>query len=137
MRQLLLTILFSIIYFVGNAQLNINVNSCYEHSEGSYSEYYYREVVFMTGSSLNKASDTQDYDKEKDYAVIWFNQDEVVFIRLDKQILEGLSRYLYNIDKFSFDFYCRLHDNLLTGIDKEGRKWKICTLPKNFVPLCK
>ena len=55
----------------------------YETRDG-WSEEYKREVEFLTGEELNKATRSFKYDMLSHYALVWFAKDEVAILKLEE-----------------------------------------------------
>ena len=100
----------------------------YERSDGSYSDYYYRdELVFITGPRLNDRTNTSDYNSFSDYALVWFDQDKVAIIELSQKIQNGGARMTGDrISEFLFNFQKGLNQNHFDGEDQNGTEWVLC-----------
>jgi hypothetical protein len=51
-------------------------------TQTGWSDYYTREVEFVTGKELNASTKTLDFDIFAAYALVWFANDEVAIIKL-------------------------------------------------------
>lgn len=95
MKKIILTLLFLGFFFhVTYGQLSVNAGIKYKKDNDIYSEYYYREIELITGKDLNKATKTLNYDQYSDYALVWFDQNEVAIIKLKDSIQPDSDRLL-------------------------------------------
>lgn len=84
----------------------------------NWSEYYTVDVVFMSGSELNRATSTFDYETFSVYAIVFWDDDEASVIKISSFTACGLevkqnciSNLIYNLE----------------GEDQQGRAWEVCT----------
>jgi hypothetical protein len=84
----------------------------------SWSDYYTIEVTFMSGTELNKATKSFDYDSFSTYAIVFWGDDKATIIKLTSWTSCG-SEVKQNCISNSI--------TNLAGEDKEGRGWEICT----------
>lgn len=89
----------------------------YKKNNG-WSDYYNVNVTFMTGSELNNATSSFDYDGFSTYAMIFWDQDEASVIKISSLTLCGTE----------VEQSC-ITNNVtnLVGNDQQGRKWEVCT----------
>jgi len=90
----------------------------YDTSEGQ-SEWYKVDVIFITGSELNSATNSIRYSMFKNYAVIFWAKDEASVIRLDEPTLIGCG--------MTFESSCLPLFGKMKGPDQQGRTWEVCT----------
>ena len=110
---------FIIVLFFNLAEAKY-IQTCktkYKKSTG-WSEYYTVNVTFKSGSELNKATKSYDYESYSTYAVIFWNQDQVSVILL--------SSYTGCGSEVTQNCITNKYSNL-EGIDQEGRAWEICS----------
>ncbi|MDF2451589.1 MAG: hypothetical protein K0S26_1093 [Bacteroidota bacterium] len=107
----------------------------YQRDNGSTSEYYQRDFEFTTGEILNIKTHTLDYKQDVDYALIWYNQDEVAVIELDKKIFSantnryGFTESDYNCVKLVFSIL-----NPISGKSQSGKIYTFCMTDYNICP---
>lgn len=89
----------------------------YVTSDGP-SKWYTVEVNFLTGSELNKATRTQDYDFLEDYAIIFWGEDQASVILIEEPFM---------MCSVEFRKTCLPLLGKMKGSDQEGRVWEICT----------
>jgi len=138
MKNTILTIILAFCGGYANAQLKVNEFICYQKNDKSYSDYYYKEIVIESGGLLNKKTGTLNYSKDSDYILIWFDYGEVAIVKLEYPIVEGFSRIMMRDDIITeqdFKSYCLFHQTFY-GIDRQKKRWKICTSPKEYPSLC-
>lgn len=90
----------------------------YETSEGR-SKWYAVEVIFMTGSELAQATKSFRYDSFKNYAVIFWGDEEASVIKLTQPS--------FMLCGSEFDKNCLPVLGNMKGPDQQGRAWEICT----------
>jgi hypothetical protein len=134
-KKIALTIIFSLQISLIFARLTVEAHTKYQKTDKSYSTYYAREIDLYTGSELNTATKTNNYDTTADYALIWFSQDQVAIIKLDKLISPG-NILRDPITKTIFDIHCNLYGYIMEGVDKKNVKWKLCFYPSFLPNLC-
>ena len=108
--------------------LKVTLNVCYKNEDGTYSEYYERSIELETGIVLNKKTQSSNYDKNADYALIWFGYGEVAIVKLEIPILSK-GPFGWNndqINKADYDTYSMTH-SIFYGVDRQGKTWKFCT----------
>ncbi len=114
--------------------IRIEANTSYKKENDSYSDYYWREIVFVSGEYLNQETQHEQIDDSKTYVMIWFSQSEVAIIELEQKIFQRLK-----ISQDSFDFSCKLSNYYLKGkqINSDSpREWKFCMLGDDMKNLC-
>ena len=96
----------------------------YRRGDGSYSQLYSLDVTFLTGRELTQATkDWFSYSMFNNYAVIWFGvgkhskEPMCAILKIEQLCLPG--------NEFTeSDLPIMGH---VTGYDKEGAYWDICT----------
>ena len=114
--------------------IRIEANISYKKENNSYSDYYWREIVFVSGEYLNTESPNNQIDDSKTYVMIWFSQSEVALVELEQKIFQRLK-----ISQDSFDFGCKLSNYYLKGKQINGdspKEWKFCMLTEDMKNLC-
>jgi hypothetical protein len=84
----------------------------------AWSDYYQVEVTFISGSELNKAVKSYEYESYSTYAVIFWDKDQVSIIKI--------STYTGCGSEVTQSCIANKVINL-EGEDKKGRRWEICT----------
>lgn len=88
-------------------------------TEAGTSDWYTVPMIFMTGTELNTATRTLDYDGLTGrYGIIFWTQHETSVIEIDDMLFCGTTATQACIAG---------HIGDLTGTDQESRKWEICT----------
>jgi hypothetical protein len=82
-----------------------------------WSKSYTVEVQFMSGSELNDATESYNYNSFSDYAIIFWGEGKATIIRIKSYT--GCDRIVYCdcIDNSIYDYQ---------GFDQDGDKWNIC-----------
>lgn len=101
-----------------DARLRQEAKVRYETSEGR-SKWYAVNVVFLTGSELSQATSSFRYDSFKNYAVIFWDDDEASIIKLTQPSMIFCGS--------EFDKSCLPMLGRMKGPDQQGRQWEICT----------
>jgi hypothetical protein len=78
---------------------------------------YKVEVTFLSGFELNEATKTQNYEFNSNYAVIFWGEGQATIIKISTFLGCGII-----IDKICITLF-----DTLSGKDKDGVEWKICT----------
>ncbi|GEM_PF-4838339 len=120
----------------GKKTITVEGNVKYERGDKTYSEYYFREIIFTTGVNLNASTESNDYKTDSDYALLWFSSDQVAIIELDQTLAGSSTRRQGLISEDTFNFSCQLSKYQLSGIDQSQRTWKICLLPQELSFSC-
>lgn len=116
------------------SQHQTNAHVKYQKASGEYSDFYYREVTVIGGRNLNRETDSQDYSSDKDYVLVWFDQDEVSIIELRDSEFTDISTP--EISKGSFEITIEVDGFEYKGLDQSGRFWKVCFTSKGMDMLC-
>jgi len=89
----------------GNALAAEEIKVCarYETSNG-WSKGYSVQARKLTGSEMNRATSSFNYESWSTYVVIFWDNDQASVIKMDMPYLSAIG---------------------LQGIDQEGRKWEI------------
>ena len=114
--------------------MRIMTNVSQKTEKGSFSDYFFREVVFVSGEYLNENQFNSKIDNSKTYAMIWFSQEEVAIVELDQSVFLRLT-----ITQESFDYSVQLNKNLFTGNQINGRitsNWKFCFFSESMSDSC-
>ncbi len=85
--------------------------------QSGWSEYYTVEVNFLTGSELNKATQSFDYDGFATYGVIFWDEGEASVIKISSFLSCGMEVTERCITGAILN---------LDGKDQQGVKWEIC-----------
>lgn len=81
------------------------------------SQWYDVEVTFVTGTELNRATRSFDYEGFSKYAVVFWGQGGASVIKISSPMFcSG-----------DFSRSCMPSFGNLEGEDQEGRAWEICT----------
>lgn len=87
-------------------------------TEHNWSEYYTVDVNFLSGSELNSATSSFDYEIYSTYAVVFWGSGKAAVIQISGFTGCGLEvKESCIINKLSN----------LEGEDQNGRDWEICT----------
>src|SRR5438067_1333106 len=92
--RLLTTFLLTLSISICSGQLIVDAGAKYQRNDGSYSQFFFREIELRTGVELNSATSSRNYEMLSDYAVIWFAQDQVAIVKLDEAIQPNGSRLM-------------------------------------------
>src|ERR1041384_3732847 len=116
-RLILSFVIILLLAISANAKYVQTCNIKYK-TESGWSKYYTVEVTFMTGSELNKATTTWNYDTWTVYSIIWWANSQCTVISLSSYLLCGtevtqtcIANNIYNLE----------------GKDRDGTSWEICT----------
>lgn len=85
--------------------------------EIGWSKYYNVDVIFLTGTELNKATKTYDYSSFDSYAVIFWGKDQASVIEIDSP---------YMVCGSNVTNYCIPRYTNMEGYDQRRHKWEIC-----------
>lgn len=120
-KKIILTIL-TVLFFIGVSDAKY-VQTCKVKYKRNYdwSDYYTVEVTFMSGTELNRATKTFDYDGFSTYAIIFWDKDEASVIKISSFTGCGT--------EVSQSCIANKVTNL-EGEDQQGRTWEVCT--KNY-----
>lgn len=99
-----------------SAAVRLHERVRYDTQQG-FSDWHDTDVTFASGTELNRATRSFDYDGFATYAVIFFSQDQAAVIRLSNPLMCG--------DIANQQCVTKVFGNL-TGTDKGGRNWEIC-----------
>lgn len=83
-----------------------------------WSDYYTVEVTFVSGTELNRATRSLDYDGFSTYAVVFWDKGQASVIKISSYTgcgLEVTQRCITN------------KITNLVGDDQHGRGWEVCT----------
>lgn len=118
MKKTILTLL-TFILFIGISEAKYTQTCKVKYKKNyNWSEYYTVDVTFMSGTELNRATKTFDYDGFSTYAIIFWDQDEATVIKISSYTGCGTEvKQSCIINKLSN----------LEGEDQQGRGWEICT----------
>lgn len=83
-----------------------------------WSQYYTVDVTFMSGTELNRATKSYEYDGFSTYAIIFWDKDETSVIKLSSFTGCGLEVSQRCISNKATN---------LEGEDNQGRGWEVCT----------
>jgi hypothetical protein len=100
----------------GNAQCQRVATVKYEQQNG-WSKKYNVNVTFMTGSQLNKATNSLNFSSFNNYALIFWGNGGTTIIKLSTTLFCG------------YEITCDCINNVildLEGYDQDGDKWKLC-----------
>jgi len=86
--------------------------------EYGWSKYYTVDVTFMSGTELNNATRTFDYDGFSTYAIIFWDKDEATVIKISSFTGCGTEVKKSCITNKVMN---------LEGKDQQNRKWEVCT----------
>lgn len=119
MRTLLAAaaILAALLPIEAQARLTETAKVRYETSDGR-SKWYSVDVNFLTGTELNRATASFRYNGFKNYAVIFWGDEQVSVILLNSPILFCALEFTSN---------CLPILGRMKGPDQEGRQWEVCT----------
>jgi hypothetical protein len=90
----------------------------YETSSG-WSKTYELVVNFYSGTELNKLTKSYNYSTYETYALIWWDEESVSTIKLDRNIC--MYSDICGYKEFSTEYYSSSE-----GEDLKGVNWKIC-----------
>jgi len=90
----------------------------YETTSG-WSKTYEVVVHFHSGTELNKLTKSYNYSSNETYAVIWWSDESVTTITLEKNIC------LYS-DECKYSHFNPEYYSSSEGEDQKGTNWKIC-----------
>lgn len=114
------SLIFPIFLIISLNSFGLYIQTCgltfYEN--GSWSDYYFYEVNFLTGQELNERDGTYSFDRYSVYAYIELENDEYVFIKISNYTRCGLETTKECIFNKSYN---------LEGTDQFGNEWQICT----------
>ena len=119
MKNLLKKFLLLIVLFIsahGYAKCTRTANVKYMTKTG-WSKLYTVNVTFLTGSELNRATGTYNYNSYSKYATIFWGENQASVIELSSVILSGFEIECQDIDNTLMD---------LEGKDQDGDNWNIC-----------
>ena len=86
-----------------------------------WSDYYTVEVTFISGTELNRATKTFNYDGFATYAIIFWDKDEATVIKISSFTGCGT--------EVTQNCITNKVSNL-EGEDQQGRGWEVCS--KNY-----
>ncbi len=81
------------------------------------SQWYTVDVTFLTGTELNRATRTFDYDGFGKYAVVFWGEGQAAVIKVENFLVCGTT----------FSQSCLPSLGNLRGEDQDGRRWEVCT----------
>ena len=90
----------------------------YETQSG-WSKYYDVEVIFLSGSELNTATNSYSYSAYNMYAVIFWSESEASVIKTTHSFKSG--------EVISFTVTNAAMLGNIKGTEQDGDKWEICT----------
>lgn len=89
----------------------------YETSQGK-SRWYNVDVNFLTGKELNQATSSFLYNSFKNYAVVFWGDDQASIILIQSPMI---------FCSLEFESSCLPLLGKMKGPDQEGRQWEVCT----------
>ena len=114
--------------------VRVIANVSQKSEKGSFSDYFSRELVFVSGEYLNENQFNSKIENSKTYAMIWFSQEEVAIVELDQTVFLRLK-----ITQESFDFSIQLSRYLFTGNQINSQNpinWKFCYYSDSMTYSC-
>lgn len=99
-----------------DARLRQDAKVRYETREGQ-SKWYTVEVNFLTGQELSDATSSLRYSMFKNYAVIFWRENEATVIEIAG----------FNFCSGEFSQTCLPILGRMNGEDADGTKWEVCT----------
>jgi hypothetical protein len=119
MRKVIFTLL-TIFLFIGAVQAKYTQTCKVKYKKDyGWSNYYTVDVTFMSGTELNRATKTFNYDGYSTYAIIFWDKDEVTVIKISSYTGCGIEVNQSCITNKVTN---------LEGDDRQGRGWKVCTM---------
>lgn len=115
-RILFLLIILFLSTFVVNAKYVQTSKAKYRQDFG-WSKYYEVEVTYISGTELNKATNTFNYAAYATYAVIFWGDDKATVIKLTTYTTCGT--------EVKKECITNVYNNL-QGEDQQGKQWEIC-----------
>ena len=125
MRRALFSFLVSVVLFasgVADAAVRRICKVSHETTTG-WSQEYTLEVTFMAGQELNKATRSYQFSDFENYALIWFNKDQVAILKIEGVIFRFGSEFTPAdfIEAFQI-----ISEKEATQVNApKSRKWKI------------
>lgn len=122
-KFLLITLLIFYFDLASFATVRRVCNVQYATSYG-WSQTYTMQVEFMTGTELNNATRSYNYDSYKKYCLLWFSNGGVAIDEIGDYFLCG---YEFDDDAFRNLFYFRFSIQCLqiNSQDDEAPVWRI------------
>jgi len=117
MKKIILLFLVILLTWAAEAKYTQTCKVKYRKNYG-WSEYYQVDVTFLSGSELNKATRTYNYETYSTYAVIFWGKDQASVIEV--------SSYTGCGSTVTKNCITNKIGNL-EGEDQQGRTWEICT----------
>ena len=118
MKKTLITIL-TIFLLCGTADAKYTQTCKVKYKKNyGWSDYYTVEVTFMSGTELNRATKSFDYDGFSTYAIIFWDKDEASVIKISSFTGCGTEVTQSCITNKVTN---------LEGEDQQGRGWEVCS----------
>ncbi len=118
MRRALFLILIALFFSFNTHARYTKTSKLKYKTDYSWSDYYTVDVIFMSGSELNRATKTFKYDSFTTYAIIFWKNDEATIIKISSFTGCGTE----------VNESCIINKvTNLEGEDQNGRGWEICT----------
>jgi hypothetical protein len=124
MTKAALLLLFTIVFAHSLHATVRRVCKVQYQTEYGWSQEYTMQVVFMTGTELNRATRSFSYDAFKKYCLLWFSDGGVAINEIKDYFLCG---YEFDDDAFRslFAFHFSIQCVQVNSKDDEAPVWKI------------
>jgi hypothetical protein len=118
MKKIILTFLV-VLFVIGTADAKYSQTCKVKYKKDyGWSDYYTVEVKFMSGTELNRATNSFNYDSFTAYAIIFWGQNEASIIKISSFTGCGLEVTQNCISNKVTN---------LEGEDQQGRDWEVCS----------